>query len=268
MTSKILNYADSQDNCQMFRFYIYKSESQMVLRYPAPPNSYPNLISFDKKAYLHNSYSFMGHGILIDPVTILTSATNIPLSGVFALEGSIFFRMGLNNRNSSYVNNTYCFNPGFQPKMPGHDSSTKSYNYALIHLKSPVAFSDKVNLIPLANEGQNFTGSCRYASWMKKQWVNSHINSLYFYSDDLEEASLTILPEEKCRQAGFPEPTFCTSQVLCGNQDSGAPILCKDNGTEYVYGISSHNMLDLLSPKKCGRSLSSFHPVSKLNWDW
>ncbi|CAG7835632.1 unnamed protein product [Allacma fusca] len=247
---------------------MYKSGSQQVSRYPAPPNSYPNLVSFNIRAQKYDTDNFAGHGILINPLTILTSGSNILQSGFHVLIDLVFFRMGVNNRNTSHVNATYCWHGGFEQLMPGYDSSTKAYNYGLIHLHSPVEFSDKINTIPLAKDGQNFTGPCRYASWMKKRWINPYINSFYIYSDDLEEASLTILPEEQCRQAGFLEPAFCTAQVLCGNQDSGAPLLCKDNGIEYVYGISSHNLLDLSNPTNCGISFSSFVPISKLNMVW
>ncbi|CAG7836222.1 unnamed protein product, partial [Allacma fusca] len=207
----------SPEKCQLFRFYVYTVESQMIPRHPAPPNSYPNLISFDKLSSVHDAYNFMGHGILIDNLTILTSGTNIFVSVLAPISSLVFFRMGSNSRNTTYFEATLCYHPNLQQTMPGYDPSTMAYNYGLIHLVEPVTFNEKVKTIPLSKDGQNFTGPCRYASWMKKPWLNRHIDSLYFYSDDLEEASLTILPEEQCRQAGFLEPAICTAQVLCGS---------------------------------------------------
>ncbi|CAG7819922.1 unnamed protein product [Allacma fusca] len=224
-------YCDSSEKCQLFRIYVYKVENQLVPRHPAPPNSYPNLISFDKVAHGYKAYNFMGHGILIDPLTILTSGTNIFVTAVAGLSGLMFFRMGSDSRNTSYFEATCCYNGGLQQTMPGYDPSTMAYNYGLIHLIEPITFDEKIKTIPLAKDGQNFTGPCRYASWMKKRWLNPHINSLYFYSDDLEEASLTILPEKQCRQAGFLEPAICTAQVLCGS-------VSKLNKTEHRNVIS------------------------------
>ncbi|CAG7816964.1 unnamed protein product [Allacma fusca] len=52
-------------------------------------------------------------------------------------------------------------------------------------------------------------------------------------------------------QERFPKTHICTPPLLCGRQDSGAPLICSDNNVDYVYTLSSHYIQDYKNPKLC-----------------
>ncbi|CAG7836179.1 unnamed protein product [Allacma fusca] len=150
-------------------------------------------------------------------------------------------------------------------RHPDFDKITSRYNFAIIQFEKPAPIPEGLKTLEFAKEGQKFSGPCKVASWTNIKVTDSFQK----FADELSEATVEILPDEECKKAGFTDTHVCTRPVLCGVADAGAPLICSENGTDYLYGIASHYPRDYKKPKFCGGNpLSAFSLVSKIDKKW
>jgi hypothetical protein len=260
----------SSKGCSPFKLFYYsntpgggRNVGKRVPRVLAPENSYPSVVGFLANAY-QGHWDFHGAGVFLNPTTVLGLASCIYKSSPDYLWQHRRLVYGGNSRAKFMDPESIICNQSVDPK---YDSVTQQNNFMLLHLQRPVKFSDKVNNITLARKDQNFTGPCRYASWGRA----TVLDGLRFYPDKLYEASLSFRPNEDCQKAGFSPTHFCTDPVLCGMLDCGGPVICTENGQDYLYGMGSHYVRDqpLDEPLECGGNvLSAFTSISSLDLDW
>uniref|UniRef100_A0A087YLI9 Transmembrane serine protease 15 n=1 Tax=Poecilia formosa TaxID=48698 RepID=A0A087YLI9_POEFO len=110
---------------------------------------------------------------------------------------------------------------------------TKHGDIAMMRLQQPINFTQWVQPVCLAAEGQNFAAGrrCFIAGWGREAEAGS-------LPDVLQEATLPLLEQAEC-QLLLPEYTI-TSSILCAGYpeggvdscqgDSGGPLMCEEDG--------------------------------------
>ncbi|CAG7726302.1 unnamed protein product [Allacma fusca] len=238
-------------------------DNQRVNKYIAE-DLFPNLAALEIIVSYETPGVLVGHGLLLNSRLIITAASSFSLDILSVGYYTSLYKpiSGSLKRFKNWNNKTRLCTFKLHPK---YDRTTNAYNFALVFFKNDVISPDKIRNVTFAKQGQTFNGPCKYQSWGKLDLLHG----IYSYSDDLMEAKLKILPSHECAAAGFPSTHICTPPVLCGFQDSGAPLVCSDNNAEYIVGLSSHYNMNYDDPIMCGGNvLSSFTSVTAIDWDW
>ncbi|CAG7834855.1 unnamed protein product [Allacma fusca] len=259
----------SSKSCTPFTFF--KSGPADGKTYPRIPkykvteNKYPFLVAMGQRFYYHVLHTLAGHGVLIHPKIFLTSASNLlEFDKVTASQWYIQrYRMvqGSLTRYHSDVNVQWC-DGKIHPKF---NLTTRAYDFALVAVRTDIVPWDKMKNVTFAQKGQSFKGPCKYPSWGKTKIINN----LYAYPNNLMDGTVNVLPNEECISAGYSNTHFCTPPVLCGLMDSGSPLICTENNTDYIIGLSSYYKLNLDKVEICGGNvLSAFTSILDLDMEW
>uniref|UniRef100_A0A3B3V4R9 Transmembrane serine protease 15 n=1 Tax=Poecilia latipinna TaxID=48699 RepID=A0A3B3V4R9_9TELE len=119
---------------------------------------------------------------------------------------------------------------------------TKHGDIAMMRLQQPINFTQWVQPVCLAAEGQNFAAGrrCFIAGWGREAEAGS-------LPDVLQEAALPLVEQAEC-QLLLPEYTI-TSSILCAGYpeggvdscqgDSGGPLMCEEDGHWTQIGVIS-----------------------------
>ncbi|XP_043996530.1 enteropeptidase [Gambusia affinis] len=123
-----------------------------------------------------------------------------------------------------------------------YDRLTKHDDIAMMRLQQPINFTQWVQPVCLAAEGQNFAAGrrCFIAGWGREAEAGS-------LPDVLQEAALPLVEQTQC-QLLLPEYTI-TSSILCAGYpeggvdscqgDSGGPLMCEEDGHWTLIGVTS-----------------------------
>ncbi|XP_051948416.1 coagulation factor XI-like [Xyrauchen texanus] len=129
---------------------------------------------------------------------------------------------------------------------PGYDGSTLENDIALLKLKTPITFTDRIAPVCLTGRAieVGFLGQkCSVTGWGK-------LNTGGF-PDVLQEAQVPLIGHEACKamMSGAGEPLKVLRSNVCAGYpqggidtcegDSGGPLVCEDNNTWYLTGITS-----------------------------
>lgn len=130
-----------------------------------------------------------------------------------------------------------------------YDRITKQADIAMIHLQQPISFTDWVQPVCLAAEGQSFAAGrkCFIAGWGRQSENGAT-------PDVLQEAQVPLVDQDQCQQQ-LPEYSI-TSSMLCAGYpeggvdscqgDSGGPLVTLDDGRWTLIGVTSFG-------RGCGR---------------
>ncbi|XP_035809077.1 enteropeptidase-like isoform X2 [Amphiprion ocellaris] len=133
-----------------------------------------------------------------------------------------------------------------------YDRITKQADIAMMHLQQPISFTDWVQPVCLAAEGQSFTAGrkCFIAGWGRQTEGGPT-------PDILQEAQVPLVDQNQCQQQ-LPEYSI-TSSMLCAGYpeggvdsckgDSGGPLVTLDDGRWTLIGVTSYG-------RGCGRPQS------------
>ncbi|XP_061440578.1 hepatocyte growth factor activator isoform X2 [Rhineura floridana] len=204
----------------------------------ALPGSYPWLAGI----YIGKSFCA---GSLIRSCWVVTSAhcfANSPLkSTIRVVLGQHFFNVTTDVTQGFYVEKYFMF-PDYTVYNPTEN------DIVLVKLKKAkqrcAVKSQFVRPICLPENGMSFPDNhkCQIAGW-----GHLHENSSS-YSRVLQETSIPIIPDYKCRNydvygADISENMFCAGYLDAKSDacqgDSGGPLVCENNGVTYLYGIIS-----------------------------
>ncbi|RWS03888.1 Plasma kallikrein-like protein, partial [Dinothrombium tinctorium] len=141
---------------------------------------------------------------------------------------------------------------------------------ALIRLRSPVKFTDRVKPIclPINNVDLELNTKCFSTGWGRTQGSGS--------DGELKQLPMFIENGKRCTRSfdlAYSELKICASSRLHANSlcsgDSGGPLACKSNGTWYLHGLTSHSSQFSKVGPRCGSKEygSVFVKISaKLKW--
>uniref|UniRef100_A0A667XU66 Transmembrane serine protease 15 n=1 Tax=Myripristis murdjan TaxID=586833 RepID=A0A667XU66_9TELE len=123
-----------------------------------------------------------------------------------------------------------------------YNRQTKQADVAMMHLQTPVHFSDYVQPVCLPRDNQQFEAGrkCFIAGWGAEAEQGPS-------ADVLQEAQVPLVPQVQC-QLQLPEYNI-TSSMLCAGYpeggidscqgDSGGPLMCLEDGHWTLIGVTS-----------------------------
>ncbi|XP_039308361.1 serine protease 53 [Solenopsis invicta] len=120
-----------------------------------------------------------------------------------------------------------------------YDSYLMRNDIALVHLKDPIEFNDKVKNIILSTNDNDFEQgtSCTLTGWGFEE-VDGSVPPILKATDEL-----LIYPQENCEQDQWrvTDSHICTKTKYGGmcRGDTGGPLVCDGNGIKVQAGIAS-----------------------------
>ncbi|XP_064652551.1 uncharacterized protein LOC135503121 isoform X2 [Lineus longissimus] len=131
-------------------------------------------------------------------------------------------------------------------KHPEFSNFKEGHDVAVLMLKNPIQFSDKIRPVCLPRSSKDkfpVTARCYVTGWGYTDYYQKNV------PDDLQEAKMQLWNTTKCNSTDFYNGTL-PSSVLCAGYlsgyisicpgDSGGPLMCQDeHGRWRVVGISS-----------------------------
>ncbi|XP_042343078.1 transmembrane protease serine 13a [Plectropomus leopardus] len=190
---------------------------------------------------LHYRGSHVCGGVLITPDFVVTAAHCFQRSNPSTLLASNWRVYGgvvsLNNLPQPYLVKKIILHENY-------DTKTNDLDVAVLKLKSPVAFNDKVQPACLPAFDQQFRPG--YKCWTSGfGTTNAGSNAV---SNDLMEVTVDIIGTQSCNSRAVYGGSV-TRNMLCAGDlnggkdscqgDSGGPLMCQDRNRWYLVGITS-----------------------------
>nr|XP_060460749.1 transmembrane protease serine 5 isoform X5 [Panthera onca] len=127
---------------------------------------------------------------------------------------------------------------------PLYSTQNHDYDVALLHLRTPLNFSDTVGAVCLPAEKQDFPrgSQCWVSGWGHTDPSHTH------NSDTLQDTVVPLLGTRLCNSSCMYSGAL-TPRMLCAGYvdgradacqgDSGGPLVCLDGGTWHLVGVVS-----------------------------
>ncbi|XP_073713210.1 polyserase-2 [Misgurnus anguillicaudatus] len=198
----------------------------------ANPGAWPWQVSLQS-----NSHHFCG-GSLINNEWVLTAAHCFPSTST----ASLTVLLGLQIQSGSNPNSTIRTVSKII-KHPNYNSNTNDNDITLLHLSSPVNFTDYIKPVCLAAEGSMFYNGT--SSWVTG-WGNIGYGVSLPSPQTLQEVNVPVIGNKKCNCAYNNEITnnmMCAGLEQGGKDscqgDSGGPMVSKQDSVWIQSGIVS-----------------------------